>query len=80
MAQYEIYVICEHCKSVHPMNTQIDIDNGPTDTQSIDNFYTGKDFPENIALLLDDLIICPKTKKPLVQKDNSRAFIVPISD
>jgi len=80
MALYDVYVFCNVCGDVHPMGIRISLDDGPTERESIGNQYAGKDLPQNIVALMDNYVVCPKTKKRFVQKDNNQVFLVAASD
>jgi hypothetical protein len=80
MAQYDVWVFCNHCGDVHPMGISISLDDGPAERESIGNLYAGKDLPQNVAALTNNHTVCPETKKWFVQKDNNQVFLVPASD
>ena len=79
MANYAVHVFCNECSYVHPMGIHISLDDGPTEQKSIGDTYRGKQLPPNVATLRNNQIICPNPRKPCVQEDNNRVFLVPIS-
>ena len=80
MAQYKVYVFCNHCSDVHPMPIGINLDNGPVEKTKLRDLYSGEELPKNIARLLNNKVTCPNSGKLFTQKDNDQVFLVPISN
>ena len=80
MALYDVYVFCNNCGQVHPMTIRISLDDGPAEKDSIGNVYAGKDLPQNVAALTNNYVLCPKTNKWFVQRDNNQVFLVAASN
>lgn len=80
MAQYDVYVFCNDCGDTHPMDIRISLDDGPVDKDSIGNLYAGKELPLNIVSLENNFVLCPKTKKHYIQKDNNQVFLVAVTE
>jgi hypothetical protein len=78
MATYGVYVFCDECGEVHPMGIAIELSGGPVEKASIGDVFQGRELPENIAQLTHNTIICPKTRKPVLQRNNDQVFLVPI--
>lgn len=78
MARYDVYVFCNECGDVHPMGITIELKDGPADRKSIGDAYAGKEIPPNIVNLINNRIVCPRTRKWFTQKDNNQVFIIPI--
>jgi hypothetical protein len=76
MGLYGVYVFCNWCGDVHPMGIGIELDLGPVDKKSIGDTYAGEPLPPQIANLMRNRTICPKTGKWFVQKDNNQVFLV----
>jgi len=78
MAKYSVYVFCDDCGDVHPMGISIELEDGPADKASISDTYAGKELPSKIAQLLNNTTQCPKSGKPILQRNNDQVFLVPI--
>ncbi len=78
MAQYDVYVFCDECFVPHPLGIRIDLDDGPAEEKSIGDAYAGRDLPPQVASLINNQTICPKTKQLITQRDNNRVFLVPV--
>jgi len=78
MAKYSVYVFCDDCGDVHPMGISIELEDGPADKASIGDTYAGKELPPKIAQLLNNTTHCPKSGKPILQRNNDQVFLVPI--
>ena len=78
MAKYSVYVFCDDCGDVHPMGISIELKDGPADKASIGDTYAGKELPSKIAQLLNNTTHCPKSGKPILQRNNDQVFLVPI--
>jgi hypothetical protein len=77
MPQYDIYVSCNKCGSVHPMGIGIHVDTGPADEQSIDEAYERISLPPQIQAIEDHKTLCLKTGQWFVQKDLKEIFLKP---
>ena len=80
MANYDVYVFCNECSKVHPMNIHVALDDGPVEKGSIGDLYAGKALPPAIANLINNETKCPNTGHLFTQKDNSQVFLVPIPE
>ena len=78
MANYSVYVFCDGCGDVHPMGISVGLEDGPADKASIGDTYAGKELPPEIATLINNTTICPKSGKAILQRDNDQVFLVPI--
>jgi hypothetical protein len=77
MPQYDIYVFCDECGSVHPMGLGIHLAMGPLDEQSIDEVWDRISLPPQIQAIKDHKTLCLKTGKWFVQKDLKEIFLKP---
>lgn len=59
------------------MGISVAMEEGPTDKQSIADFYEGKPMPKSLAELTSRSITCPKTGKQSIQRNNQQIFLVP---
>ncbi len=78
MAQYVVNVFCDECSVPHPMRISIELDDGPAEEKSIGDTYTGRDLPPQVAKLINNRTVCPKTKELITQRDNNQIFLVPV--
>ncbi len=78
MANYSVHVFCDNCGDVHPMGISIELQDGPADKASIGDTYSGKELPPQVAQLSNNITNCPKSGKPILQRDNNQVFLVPI--
>ena len=78
MAKYSVYVFCDDCGDVHPMGISIELKDGPADKASIGDTYAGKELPPEIVRLMNNRTNCPKSGKPILQRNNNQVFLVPI--
>ena len=76
---YDVYVFCDECNDSHDMSFCISLDNGPTERESIENLYAGKEVPSYFVTLLNNKVQCPNTQRMFLQKDNNQIFLVPVS-
>jgi hypothetical protein len=79
MAKYSVHVFCDGCGDVHPMGIAIELPDGPANRASIGDVYQGRDLPPQIAALINNRIVCPQTKRWVLQRNNNQVFLVPIS-
>lgn len=79
MARYSVHVFCDECGDVHPMGISIELPDGPIDRASIADVYKGRDLPPNIVALINNRIVCPQTKRWVLQRNNNQVFLVPIN-
>jgi hypothetical protein len=79
MPQYTVYVSCEDCADLHPLGICVEIDDGPTNKQSIAEIYRGNPVPAEIRNSVDNYTRCPQTGRVFVQKDNDRIFLIPLN-
>ena len=77
MPQYDIYVSCNECGSVHPMGIGLHVDTGPTDERSVDAAYERLSLPPQIHAIEGHKTLCLKTGKWFVQKDLKEIFLKP---
>jgi hypothetical protein len=77
-AQYGIFVSCNKCAGVHETGISITMEDGPTDKQSIGDFYGGKSLPKTLATLSKESFPCPLTGRQSIQKDARQIFLIPI--
>jgi hypothetical protein len=77
MPQYDIYVSCNECGSVHPMGIGIHLDAGPVDQGSICETYHGSSLPPQVLAIEGHKSLCLKTGKCFVQKDFKEIFLKP---
>ena len=80
MAQYDVYVFCDHCSDSHPMGVSISLNDGPAEKESIGNLYKGKEVPSTIATFIYNYVRCPNTDKWFLQTDNNQIFLVALPD
>ena len=80
MARYEVYVFCNSCSDVHPMDIRLSLNDGPAEKDSIHNTYAGKALPPSVVTLRNNTTFCPNTGMPFVQEDNNQIFLVAIGD
>jgi len=50
MPQYDVYVLCNECGSVHPMGIGVFLDVAPFDDQSIEEIYERNLLPPQLQL------------------------------
>lgn len=79
MALYSVYFFCNECGDVHPLGISVNLDDGPTKKESVNDVYQGKELPGSIVTLNNISTICPKTKIKTSQKNNDQVFLVPIA-
>ena len=79
MAKYSVYVFCDECSIPHPMGITIALDDGPADKASIGDVYAGRALPPQIVTLMSNIIFCPTTGKPILQRNNDQVFLVPVA-
>jgi hypothetical protein len=51
MSHYEIYVTCTECAGEHPMGIRINLEDGPSNKQSVSDAYYGKLRPPQLQAL-----------------------------
>ncbi len=78
MARYQVHVFCNECSETHPMGITIELENGPVKQTAIGDLYHGKELPESIGKLINNIVTCPKTGNKFIQEDNNQIFLVPI--
>jgi hypothetical protein len=79
MAKYSVHVFCDECGDVHPMSIVIELADGPADKASVGDTYQGRNLPPQIAALINNRIICPKTRRWILQRNNQQVFLVPVA-
>jgi hypothetical protein len=77
MPQYDLYVSCTECNSVHPMGIGINLDAGPADQRSIQEAYDHNSLPPQIQAIEGHKALCLKTGNRFVQKDPKKIFLKP---
>jgi hypothetical protein len=60
------------------MGIGVNLDDGPADKASIGDAYDGKDLPQDIVNMKDNITYCPKTGKEILQRNNHQVFLVPV--
>lgn len=80
MPQYDIYVFCNECSNVHPMRIRIARDDGPVEKTSIGDLFKGKELPQDIVNMKNNMTICPNTGNAFIQEDNDQVFLVPVQE
>lgn len=79
MAKYNIYVSCNACGDLHPMEIFVMLENGPASKQSIGERYQGKDLPSELAALKDKRVYCPKLGRHYSQKNEKEIFLISVN-
>ncbi|HEU4346124.1 MAG TPA: hypothetical protein VFU31_31625 [Candidatus Binatia bacterium] len=77
MPQYDFYVRCKECGTVHPMGVGIHLYDGPVDTQSIGETFKGQSLPPQILAIEGRKTLCLKSGKLFIQDDINQIFLVP---
>jgi hypothetical protein len=77
MSHYEIYVTCTECAGEHPMGVRINLDDGPSNKQSVSDAYYGKPRPPQLQALDGHNVLCLKKGKTFIQTDLDAVFLVP---
>jgi hypothetical protein len=75
MPQYDIYVLCSECGSVHPMGIGIFLDAAPFDDQSIEQIYEKNFLPPQLQAIEGHQTLCLKTGKRFIQNDLNKIFL-----
>ena len=75
MPQYDIYVSCSECGSVHPMGIGIFLDRAGADDRSIEENYYKSHLPPQLQAIQGHKSLCLKTGKRFVQSDLSKIFL-----
>ena len=75
MPQYDIYVLCSECGSVHPMGIGIFLDAAPFDDQSIEQIYEKNFLPPQLQAIEGHQTLCLKTGKRFIQNDLKKIFL-----
>ena len=60
------------------MQISIELPDGPANKASIGDTYQGRDLPPQVAALINNKTICPRTGHWILQRDNHQVFLVPI--
>ncbi|MGP0564534.1 hypothetical protein ACTRW9_12615 [Nitrospina sp. 32_T5] len=79
MKKYEVHSVCDACGDVHPTRHHVLLENGPDNTQSVEEFWEGKDLPTDVKNVLANPFQCPTTKSFIKQEDTEQVYLVPLS-
>ena len=60
MPQYDVYVLCNECGSVHPMGIGVFLDVAPFDDQSIEEIYERNLLPPQLQAIEGHKALCLK--------------------
>jgi hypothetical protein len=77
MAHYEIYVTCTECAGEHPMGIRINLEDGPSNKQSVSDVYYGKQRPPQLQAVEGHKVLCLKKGKTFIQTNLDAVFLVP---
>lgn len=77
MGKYNIFVLCNACRGLHPMEIFVMVENGPANKQSIADHYRGKELPSELAKIKDMRVYCPKLGRHYSQKNDKEIFLIP---
>jgi rubrerythrin len=78
MAKYNVFVLCNACGDLHPMEIFVMLENGPAAKQSIGDRYDGKELPSELAALKDMRVYCPKFGRHYSQRNEKKIFLIPV--
>ena len=79
VARYYVLAVCDACGGLDLMK-MVQLDDGPTERQSIGEAYSGKTLPPDLLDLPRLLVTCPKTGTPFVQSDYDKMYLEPFPD
>jgi len=79
VARYYVLAVCDACGGLDLMK-MVQLDDGPTDRQSIVEAYSGKPLPPDLLDLPRLLVTCRKTGTPFVQSDYDKMYLEPFPD
>ncbi len=61
-----------------PLSIGIALDYGAAAPQSIGDVYDGRELPLEVAMLVNNVTMCPTTGRSILQQDNNQVFLVPV--
>jgi hypothetical protein len=74
MPKYSIQVFCDDCGDFHPMRSNFPM--ARSAEQRLETFIKGETSPPQVATLINNKTICPKTGRWILQRNNLRVFLV----
>lgn len=75
MPQYDVYVLCNECGSVHPMGICIFLDAAQFDDHSIEQIYERNFLPPQLQAIEGHKALCLKSGKRFIQNDLKKIFL-----
>jgi hypothetical protein len=77
MSHYEIDVTCTECAGEHPMGIRIDLEDGPSNKQSVSDAYYDRTRPPQLQAIEGHNALCLKKGKIFIQRNLDAVFLVP---
>ena len=77
---YSVYFFCDECSQPHPFGVGLNLPDPNFDRKTLNDVYSGRDLPPEIALLQNNYTNCPNTGKMTIQRDNNQVFLVAVAE
>jgi hypothetical protein len=78
MARYNVLYFCTVCRSIHPTEISLPLEDGFLKVKSLGEAYSGRSLPFHVAMLVGSSVTCRETGKSFVLEDIDQVYLAPV--